>query len=212
MKGMAIPGFVYVDADSVIKETFFEEHDYARYTANNLISKLFPELAEAAGKSVKAPHVGLKLAQSDVAVLPGSRVTLTAQVSLPPDVHVYAPGVKEYKPVALELKPVPEAILRQVRYPQSKMLLLPAINQTVPVFEVNFKITQDVRVSYDMKFIMAVMKGSASGKMITLSGDLLYQACNATICYRPSGVPVSWGLTVKQLDQERSSEAIQHKD
>ena len=38
----------------------------------------------------------------------GSRVTLTAEVLLPPDVHVYAPGSRDYKPIELVIDPQPE--------------------------------------------------------------------------------------------------------
>src|SRR3989442_11696151 len=46
----------------------------------------------------------LTLSQSDRTVVPGSRVTLTADFELPPDVHVYSPGVRGYKPVQLILR------------------------------------------------------------------------------------------------------------
>jgi hypothetical protein len=48
---------------------------------------------------VEAPHLQLALEQSDATAIPGARVTLVAEVRLPRDVHVYAPGTKEYKPI-----------------------------------------------------------------------------------------------------------------
>ena len=149
--------------------------------------------------------------QSDLVVVPGSRVTLIAEVSFPPDVHVYAPGVQGYKPIALQLEPIPEVILRPIRYPRSKVLFLPAIREEVPVFEGKFRIAQDVTVSYDKDFADAVAKGPASGTILRLNGNLAYQACDKTICYPPNRVPVSWQLTVKPTDDSRAPDAIQHK-
>lgn len=212
-KGMAYPGFIYVGADGKIKETFFEK-DYAeRYTASNVITKLFPELAESDIRTVAAPHLQLKLSQSDVLVGPGSRVTLAAEVTLPPEVHVYAPGVKGYKPIALHIDSMPDVAVRSTHYPQSKVLLLPAIHESVPVYEGTFKIAQDVTISYDRNFIKSLMsENNGAGKSIALKGSLFYQACDATKCYLPEKAQVSWELMVKPLDLTRAPKPIQHPE
>jgi peroxiredoxin len=54
-KGMSYPGFVYVSPDGRIQETFFEDDFHTRFTGNNVITKMFPELATAAVKDVPAP-------------------------------------------------------------------------------------------------------------------------------------------------------------
>ena len=43
---MAHPGFSYIDAQGIIREKFFESNDLNRFTPNDVIVKLFPELAE----------------------------------------------------------------------------------------------------------------------------------------------------------------------
>jgi len=210
-KGMSYPGFVYVSPDGRIQEIFFEEDYHTRYTGNGVLTKIFPELATAALKDVPAPHLQLKLAQTDEIVSPGNRVTLIAELTLPKDLHVYAPGVQGYKPVSLELAGVPQATLHPAIYPQSKTLLLPAIGEKVPVFEGKFRITQDVTVSFDKDFSQAVTAGPASGTPLTLNGNLQYQACDSKICYPPTSIPVSWQLTVMPLNTIRAPEEIRHK-
>jgi peroxiredoxin len=210
-KGMSYPGFVYVSRDGRIEETFFEDDYHTRFTGNGVLTKIFPELATTAVKNVPAPHLQLKLTQTDEIVSPGNLVTLTAELSLPKDLHVYAPGVQGYKPVALELDSNPQAALHQVIYPKSKVLLLPAIHEKVPVFEGKFRITQDVAVSFDKDFSQAVAAGPASGTPLTLKGNLKYQACDSKICYPPTSIPVSWQLTVMPLNTVRAPEEIRHK-
>ena len=73
--------------------------------------------------------------QSDRVAAPGNIVTLTAEVSLPQDVHVYAPGTKGYKPIRLIVDPSTDFDLKPESYPRSKILFLPAIKERVPVFE-----------------------------------------------------------------------------
>jgi peroxiredoxin len=210
-KGMSYPGFIYVSPDGRIQETFFEEDYHTRYTGNSVLAKIFPELATAAAKDVPAPHLQLKLTQTDEIVSPGNRVTLIAELLLPKDLHVYAPGVQGYKPVVLELDSNPQAVLHPVIYPESKVLLLPAIHEKVPVFEDKFRITQDVTVSFDKDFSQAVAAGPASGTPLALNGKLQYQACDSKICYPPTSVPVSWQLNVVPLNTTRAPEEIRHK-
>ena len=156
MKGMALPGYFYIDANGVIREQYFEAKYTDRFTANNILAKLFPELAEGVSQSVAAPHLGLMLSQSDRAVAPGSRFNLAAQVELPQDVHVYAPGVKGYKPIQLELHPSPEVQLTPTTYPASKILYLEAIKEEVPVFEGKFLITFDAKINTNPDFIKSL--------------------------------------------------------
>ncbi len=207
-KGMAHPGFFYIDNNGVIREKFFDLNYVNRFTANNVIAKLFPELAEEVALTVEAPHLQLTLAQSDRSVVPGSHASLVAEIQLAQDVHVYAPGVKGYKPIRLTVEASPEIEPTTLAYPSSKLLYLEAIKEQVPVFEGKFRIVQDVKVAASRDFIGSL---GPEGKTITVSGDLKYQACDARVCYPPASVPVKWELQVLPLDRQRSPEAIRHK-
>jgi hypothetical protein len=206
-QGMAHPGFVYIDSAQHVKEKFFEAGYIDRYTANNVIARLFPELTEQVQRKVDAPHVALVLEQSDPTGIPGSRITLTAEVELGPDVHVYAPGVKGYIPVEFKLNPVPEFKAGEVKYPEAKVLFLDAIKESVPVFAGKFRISQDVTIAASREF----MKSIGQGKTISIHGEFKYQACDKTVCYKPASAPVTWEVAVLPLDLQRSPEAIQHK-
>jgi AhpC/TSA family/Disulphide bond corrector protein DsbC len=207
-KGMALPGYFYLDTSGIIRERFFESKYTDRFTANNVMAKLFPELAEEIGPKVEAPHLSVELRQSDRAVVPGSRFSLATQVDLPPDVHVYAPGVKRYKPIQLELGTSPEFEVILPIFPPSKILYLDAIKEQVPVFEGKFRITSEVKMNANPEFVKSL---GANGKTITIAGQLHYQACDKTTCYLPTSIPVSWQLQILPLDRQRSPEAIQHK-
>lgn len=206
-EGMALPGFFYLDSNSKIKEKFFEIAYTDRYTANNVIAKLFPELTEQVARKVEAAHIGLTLQQSDHVVVPGSRLALIAEVDLGPDLHVYAPGVQGYIPIELKLELPPEVKLDQSSYPQSKILFLKAIKERVPVFDGKFRIMEDVTISSDRAFIRSL----GTGKTISINGELKYQACDKTTCYMPASVPVNWEIQVLPLDLQRSPEGIRHR-
>lgn len=207
-QGMAHPGYFYLDRDGTIREAFFDANYVNRYTANNVLAKLFPELAEEVTSTVEAPHLQLTLEQSDRTAIPGSHLSLVAEVRLAPDVHVYSPSVVGYKPIQLRLEASPEIDPAALVYPQSKNLYLKVIKENVPVFEGKFRIVQDVKVAATRDFIGSL---GTEGKTIAVKGELQYQACDTRVCYPPASVPVEWHLQVVPVDRQRSPEAIRHK-
>ena len=209
-KGTAQPGFFYIDENGVIREKYFEAKYTDRFTANNVVGKLFPELAEEVSESLEAPHLKLTLSQSDRSAVPGSRVTLIAEVQLPPGVHVYAPGAKGYRPIQLVLTKSGGVESGRVSYPNSKMLYFEPIQEQVPVFEGNFRITQDVMIGFS-KAGDGVRALLSSQKNVAIAGEVRYQACTSTVCYPPASAPVRWELKVEPLDLQRSPGDIRHK-
>jgi peroxiredoxin len=209
-KGMALPGYFFIDPSGVIREKFFEpEETYqVRYSANGVIAKLFPELAEQVSQNVSAPHIQLAVAQSDRTGAPGSRITLSADVKLPAGVHVYAPGADGYRVTELRIHPASDYMLESSSYPKAKSLYLEAIKETVPVYENSFRVSQDVALSYSRDFIGSL---STQGKTVEITGEFRYQACDARLCYLPEAIPVKWQVQVLPLDRQRAPEAIRHK-
>ena len=207
-KGMARPGFFFIDTQGVIREKFFEARYRERLSGNNVISKLFPELSEEVSSTVEAPHLQLTAEQSDRTGIPGSRITLIAEVRLPDDIHVYAPGTKGYKSVDLAIDSPPGLELTTTIYPPAKILFMPAIQERVPVFEGTFRIRQDLQVSSTAEFSNSL---GTDGKTFTISGKLAYQACDSKTCFLPTSVPIQWQVQVLPLDRQRAPENIRHK-
>ena len=207
-KGMARPGFFFIDTKGVIREKFFEAKYRERLSGNNVISKLFPELSEEVNSTVEAPHLQLAAEQSDRTGIPGSRITLIAEVRLPGDIHVYAPGTKGYKSVDLAIDSPPGLELTPTIYPPAKILFMPAIQERVPVFEGTFRIRQDLQISTTTEFSNSL---GTDGKTFTISGKLAYQACDSKTCFLPTSVPIQWQVQVLPLDRQRAPENIRHK-
>jgi hypothetical protein len=207
-KGFARPGYFLIDPDGVIREKFFDPKYRDRLTGNSLLGRLFPELGQEVTGTVAAPHLQLALEQSDLTGVPGTRITLEAEVRLPPDVHVYASGAYGYKPIKLVIDPSPEIRLQPAVYPPPRILYLPAIKERVPVFEGTFRIIQDVIVSTSSAFWGSLSK---EGEIVAIAGKLEYQACDKTTCFLPTSVPVNWQLHVFPLDRVRAPLNIRHK-
>ena len=209
-KGMAHPGFFYIDAGGTIREKYFEAKDSDRFTPNNVMEKLFPALTAEVSQNLDAPHLRLTLEQSDREVIAGSRVSLIAEIELPPGVHVYAPGVQGYKPIHLDLPEASGIQFAPAIYPSPQILYLEAIQEHVPVFEGRFRVTQDVTVKVS-KAREAVHSLVSSRRTISIAGTMQYQACDDRICYPPTSVPVMWSLDVLPLDLKRAPSDVRHK-
>ena len=207
-KGFARPGYFFIDPNGIIREKFFEARYRERLTGNSIIAKLFPELGQEVTDTVEAPHLQVAFEQSDKTGFPGTHLTFAAAVSLPADVHVYAPGAQGYKPIKLALDPIPELELKPAVYPAAQTLYLAAIKERAPVLEGNFRISQDVKISSSSEFWGSIPK---EGKALTISGKLEYQACDKTMCYLPTSVPVKWQVQVFRLDRVRAPVEIRHK-
>jgi hypothetical protein len=207
-KGFARPGYYLINPAGVIQEKFFEAKYRERLTGSSLIAKLFPELGQEVTGTIEAPHLQVALQQSDKIAFPGTHLTLGAAIKLPPDVHVYAPGAQGYKPVKLVIDSRPELEAKSALYPQPQTLYLPAIKERVPVFEGAFRIDQDLKISSSAGFWGSIGK---DGMPLTITGKLEYQACDKTMCYLPTSVPVKWELSVYPLDRVRAPVDIRHK-
>ncbi len=115
----------------------------------------------------------------------GQRVKLFVDVTPKPKMHVYAPGAKDYMPIALELNS-PGVKAGKLTYPASQDLYFEPTKEHVPVYQSPFRLTQDVTVA-----------ANARPGTLIVTGVLKYQACDDAICYNPVTEPVSWTVSVK---------------
>jgi DsbC/DsbD-like thiol-disulfide interchange protein len=145
---------------------------------------------QSAGSSLLSPqkaapkHLTVSTSASASRVAPGAKVSLFADVTPAPGIHVYAPGAKDFLPIALALTPTAGAAIGTTVYPKSEML--GAGDDEVPVFQKPFRLAQPVTIA----------RTAAPGTM-TIAGTIRYQACDDVVCFIPASVPVSWTIAIK---------------
>jgi cytochrome c biogenesis DsbD-like protein len=149
-----------------------------------LLAVLLPAL-------VGTPHITMSTSASVAAgatAKPGATVKLFVDVIPDAKIRVYAPGAKDYLPVALELSPPPAGVRAgKLTYPPSQDWYFEPLKEHVPVYQAAFRLTQDITISKDVK----------AGQTLTVQGVFKYQACSDTICYNPVNAPVSWTLLIR---------------
>jgi len=126
-------------------------------------------------------HLTVTTSASPEAVKPGKPVTLAADVAPKPNMHVYSPGQDGYIAITLTLDANPAFTAAKAKYPAGEKVYMPILKETQVVYSKPFRILQNV----------TLRPGSGP---LTVKGTLRYQACDDTICYLPTTIPLEWTL------------------
>jgi hypothetical protein len=117
----------------------------------------------------------------------GGQVTLLLDVTPKRDIHVYAPGAKDFIQTTLTLSPQGRLSIGKPGYPRAELVLDPVLNERIPEYTKTFRIAQPVTLGPAVK----------SRDDVTIVGVLSYQACDDKMCYPPSSASVTWTVKVK---------------
>ena len=200
------PGTYIVDRRGVVKSKFFEDDYRVRDTAASIVLRQFgisPEKHE----THRGKHVDLSVAASDREARPGQRLTLSIEVAPGKRIHVYAPGVQGYIPVALTFDPSKAFTADAPSFPRSKIMNLPAIHERVPVYDAPFRIQQTITLAWAADLEPLLDKD----RNLKIAGKFRYQACDDQECFLPETLPVEWTLHVLPFDRTRVSEDARRK-
>ena len=154
--------------------------------------------AVAADQAVPSPkketkHLTLTASATPEAAAPGTRISLAVDVAPKPKMHVYAPGQAGYIAITLTLDPDPAFTAGKAKYPAPEKILIRILNETQLVYAKPFRIAQDLTLASTPE----IRKRAAGGGSMTIKGTVRYQACDDTICYLPTNVPVTWTVKLK---------------
>ena len=151
--------------------------------------------------TVSASHLALTTYTTDQVAAPGTHFSVVLDVSPEKSVHVYAPGVSGYKPIALTVQPQPGLLVRGAQFPKAEDYFFKPLNEHVAVYQRPFRIVQDVAIDASPQ-AAAGLKDRTS---LTINAVLEYQACDDKVCFIPQSVPLSWTISLRPLDRERVS-------
>jgi hypothetical protein len=198
--GIPFPGTLVLDRRGIVRARSFEE----AYQDRDSIATVLLSLGERAGgksAALKTPHVVVATELSDEVVTTGTVFSVVFDVTPGRKVHVYAPGAKGYRPIAVSVDPLPGLTVRPIRFPPSEDYHFKPLDEHVPVYQRPFRLVQELVIDAS-RAGQEVLKGVST---LTIRGRLEYQACDETTCFPPASLPMSWSVTLRPLDRERSS-------
>jgi peroxiredoxin len=199
MVGIAFPGTFILDRKGRVTSRFFEDFYIERNTVSSLLLKLGANAAPVTATKISSAHLDVTTYPSDPAVAPGNRFSLVLDIKPGPGIHVYAPGAKGYRAIALTIAAQPNVRVQSARYPASQIYFFKPLDERVPVFQRQFTLVQEVILEGTPQ-AQAALRGKEN---LTLTGTLDYQACDDKQCFNPASVPLSWTLALRPLVRER---------
>ena len=200
--GTPFPGTFVVDRDGRVTSRFFEEFYRERNTAANIMLKLGAPLSGISGSTGETPHLDIAASQSNPDITVGSRFHLALDITPKPNMHVYAPGAAElgYRVIDVQLDTPDFIRALPIQYPPSESYYFEPLDERADVFMQPFQLIQEIVVGGSPE----AAEQLAQIDVLTLTGRLDYQACDDKVCFNPVSVPLTWTLTVNQLDRERA--------
>jgi peroxiredoxin len=197
--GYPFPGTFVLNHDGIVTARYFEPTYQERNTISSVLARLGKHL-EAAATRTTAPHLEITSYLTDTIAAPGTRFSIVLDIKPESRVHVYAPGVTGYKPIALMVQPQPGLIVRNAHFPKAEDYFFKPLNEHVQVFQKPFRIVQDVEIDPSREATAALK----DLKTMTIGAILNYQACDDQVCFNPQSVPLSWTVNLRTLDTERA--------
>jgi len=193
-EGIPHPGTFMVDPAGTIISRTFEQPYQERRSATSILEQLSGS-APGVITTVRGAHVTLAMQASDKVAALGHRITLTVKVTPDGQNHVYAPGQKGYIPISLKLTEDPAFKLHDVKFPPSTTYEFKPLNETVQVYSAPFTLAQDITLTITRE----MSARAAKGDVLTIKGELEYQACDDVVCHRPETLPVEWKVILSPL-------------
>jgi hypothetical protein len=195
--GVPHPGTFMLDRKGVVTARYFEDAYQERNTVSSILARQADPKAPPNAIRSETMHLSVQASISDTDVAPGKRISLLFDVTPKAHMHVYAPGKHSYQVIAVTLDPQPWLKVAPTSYPPSEIFHFKELDERVETYGKPFRLVQDVTIlaTQDIQKLLAGMT------TIKLSGQLEYQACDDKVCYQPARIPVSFTLTVKELDR-----------
>jgi hypothetical protein len=199
--GIPFPGTFIVDAKGVVTSRHFESAYQERDTITSVLVKLGAKVDLPATK-VTARNLALTTYVTDSTAAPGTHFSLVVDIAPGPRIHVYAPGVTGYTPIALTVRPQPALVVRAPQFPKAGDYFFKPLNEHVAVYQRPFRIVQDLEIDPSPQAAAALNDRAE----MTIAGTLAYQACDDKVCFTPQSVPLTWTIGLRALDRERAKQ------
>ena len=193
--GVPYPGTFMLDRTGTVVARYFEDAYQERNTVLSILTRQGTGIGNGPAQTVGTSHVTVQAAASDGVVSPGSRFTLSIEVTPRKGMHVYAPGTHTYQTVAFTVKGQAWLKAHPLRYPRSEIYYFAPLDERVEVYQRAFTLVQDLTVLATPE----VQKQLAGQMTVTIAGQLEYQACDDKVCYAPTTVPLNFTLDLTPL-------------
>jgi hypothetical protein len=147
--------------------------------------------------TARTAHLDLSATISDTVAAPGHRLSVVAEVTPRPTMHLYAPGAHDYQVVQLTLDPQVWLRVHDTVYPASEISHFAPLDERVEVYSRPFRLQRDFTL-----LATPEMQNCSAACRPPRSRARSYQACDDKVCFNPARVPVSFTVALKPVDRK----------
>lgn len=137
---------------------------------------------------LETPHLQAQ-ADGPARVGPDGRAVITIVVTPKAKMHVYAADVEGYVPLTMTVEPASWLVAGKATYPSAETYVFPPTGETSRAYITPFRVTQAFALTAAARRTLAT-RGSLTGV-----ASLRYQACDDTVCYRPTTGSLAFDIT-----------------
>jgi len=182
----------------------FNERNNDRTTAAAILVRYLHADPEGYQGRAETDQLTVRWGVSNTTVRPGQRIALVLSIETRPGVYVYARGAEEYTPIDWIIEPRDGVEVFDADFPEPKMVHFPVLDEMVPVHDGIFTVSRELRFDGGTAW-GAALEGA---QQVTLNGSLTYQACDDSMCYFPTTIPMEWTVTLEAHDRTRVPERL----
>lgn len=199
--GVPHPGQYIVNPQGVVQAKYFEDAYAERVTASSMLTRFFNKSPDAVGQA-ETDELTMSWSISNQSARSGQHLTLILDVQLKDKMHVYAPGVEDFIPVAWTLSESNLYTGAAAEFPEPEVLELKAIGKKAPVYHQSFRIIQDITIAGNKTLTQGLGNLREQDRPLEIAGTFSYQACDDQVCFFPQKIPVSITVTIQSAESK----------
>ena len=172
--GIPFPGTFMVDsAGKVSDKSFYADHQIRDSVPRMLTNSFSVDDVVGLTHEIETEDLSAKASLTSPSIRRGQVQTFTLDIQIREGRHLYGRPLPDgYIPTSLTFENIEDVNLSQVTYPAPKSQFLPALKETIPVYEGSITLKSVVQNRRREDF--------------TIRAKLEYQACDDQTCYLPT--------------------------
>ena len=198
--GVPHPVEYLVAPDGTVVKKYFVPNYQHRVTGAAVALREFGTVQpDAPTVTLESGSLAVRIGFPSTKAFAGQEVGLFAQFALQPGWHIYgSPLPERYTPISITFAG-PSVVGQKLELPAPKMLNIPALGETLPVYSGTFQGIGNLLLKHPLP----------EGKIV-LPGRLSFQQCSDSICEPPQDLPFELSLTLEPfLISERDQQLLE---
>jgi hypothetical protein len=200
MYGIPFPGDFLIGPDRSVRDKHFLPDYQQRPSASQMVFRNFGDDGRGNSVRLETGPLNATISLSTDRCFFGQEVAVSLTVRIKPGWHIYGSPLPEiYQPAELTFES-PAVGSQSLTLPPARPLLLPALGETLPVYEGEVRAAGTIGVKWsppaEAKSFGSFFGPAMPPGLYRLKGTLRFQACSDEVCEPPAALDFELPLTI----------------